>query len=54
MPFGLKNAPATFQRLINNVITGLNGCKAYIDDVILYSDTWEEHLQLIHDFFERI
>ena len=44
MPFGLKNAPATFQRLISGVIASLNGCEAYIDDVLLYSDSWEERL----------
>lgn len=54
MPFGMKNSPATFQRLINKVIPGLHGCEAYIDDVIIYSDTWEEHLQIIRKFFERL
>ena len=39
MPFGMKNAPATFQRLINTVISGLEGCSAYIDNVVMYSDT---------------
>jgi len=32
LPFGLRTAPATFQRLINNIIAGINGCKAYLDD----------------------
>ena len=44
MPFGMKNAPAMFQRLINTVIAGLEGCGAYIDDVVIYSDTWEQNL----------
>ena len=35
MPFGMQNAPATFQRLINSVIAG---CEAYFDDVVIYSD----------------
>ena len=48
MPFGMKNAPATFQRLINTVISGLEGCSAYIDDVVVYSDTWEEHLKHLY------
>ena len=34
MPFSMKNAPAMFQHLINTIITGLEGCSAYIDDVI--------------------
>ena len=44
MPFGLKNAPATFQRMINHLWNDLNACEAYIDDVIVHSDTFQEHL----------
>lgn len=54
MPFGMKNAPATFQRMINHLIKDLEGCKAYIDDVIIFSDNWEDHLQRIHAFFTRM
>ena len=54
MPFGMKNSPATFQRLVNNVICGLDGCDAYIDDVIIYSDSWSDHLQRIRNFFDRL
>ena len=38
MPFGMKNSPATFQRLKNMIITGLDNCKAYIDDAIIYNE----------------
>jgi hypothetical protein len=44
MPFGMRNAPATFQRMINNVIKGLDCCAAYIDDLIVCSDSFEDHL----------
>ena len=54
MPFGMKNSPGTFQRLVNKVISGLDGVVVYIDDVIIYSDTWEEHLRLIRTFFDRL
>ena len=54
MPFGMKNSPATFQRLVNNVICGLDGCDAYIDDIIIYSDSWSDHLQRIRQFFDRL
>ena len=54
MPFGMKNSPATFQRLINLLIAGLDGVDAYIDDVILFSDSWEHHLRIIKDFFDRL
>ena len=43
MPFGMKNYQATFQRLMNKTISGLEGCECYEDDVIIQSDGWEEH-----------
>ena len=49
MPFGMKNSPATFQRLVNNVICGLDGCDAYIDDIIIYSNSWR-----IRKFLDRL
>ena len=54
MPFGMKNAPATFQRLVNQLIGDLEGCGGYIDDIIVYSDTWEQHLLRIRALFERL
>ena len=54
MAFGMKNSPATFRRLVNKVISGLDGVGGYIDDVIIYSDTWEQHLRLIRTFFDRL
>ena len=53
MPFGMKNSPASFQRLVNSLIFNLDGCKAYIDDTIIYSEKWEQHLQTIRTFFDR-
>ena len=50
----MKNSPATFQRLVNKVISGLDGVGAHIGDVIIYNDTWEEHLRLIRSFFDRL
>ena len=54
MPFGMQNAPATFQWLINGVIADVLGCKAYIDDVIIYSDSWSAHLNQIRKFFDNL
>ncbi|XP_048044029.1 uncharacterized protein LOC125266937 isoform X1 [Megalobrama amblycephala] len=54
MPFGVRNAPATFQRLVNRVLSGLRGCEAYLDDVVLYSSSWLEHLAQIRELFERL
>ena len=46
MPFGFCNAPATFQRLMQNCLGELNLTYAlvYLDDVLVFSDTEKEHL----------
>ena len=44
MPFGMKNAPVTFQRIINKVISDLNYCFAYIANLIVCSDSWLDHM----------
>ena len=45
LPSGLKNAPATFQRLMVIVLTGLQRTEffVYLGDIVLYADTLEEH-----------
>ena len=46
MPFGMKNAPATFQRMVDQLLGGLQSFAcAYLDDIAIYSDTWEAHLE---------
>ncbi|XP_066939693.1 uncharacterized protein [Macrobrachium rosenbergii] len=52
MPFGMKNAAATFQRLMNTLVYGLEGCVVYIDDIVIYSDDWGTHLKRIRALFE--
>lgn len=54
MPFGVRNAPATFQRLVNTVLSGLSGCEAYLEDIVVYSISWVKHIQQLHTVFRRL
>jgi hypothetical protein len=54
MPFGMKNAPATFQRMVNQITSDIPGCECYIDDLIVYSQTWDEHVQQIQLLFQKL
>ena len=55
MPFGLCNAPATFQHLMQNTLGELNltYCVIYLDDVIIFGHTEEEHLEHLRFVFKR-
>ena len=55
MPFGLQGAPATFQRMMDRMLDGLeNEAGAYIDDLVVFSETWREHLQHLEDVLKRL
>lgn len=56
MPFGLANAPATFQRLMTKVLEDLipNKCLVYMDDVIVHSKTLEEHRTHLKEVFDKL
>ncbi|KAK7918866.1 hypothetical protein WMY93_010150 [Mugilogobius chulae] len=54
MPFGVRNAPATFQRLVNLVLRGVPGCDAYLDDIVVHSKSWDEHICQLREVFERL
>ncbi|GFY29442.1 retrovirus-related Pol polyprotein from transposon 412 [Trichonephila clavipes] len=56
MPFGLCNAPATFERLMETMLKGLTfeACLIYLDDVIIGGRTFEEHLQNIQKVLSKL
>lgn len=54
LAFGLHGAPASFQRLMDQVLQGLTFTAAYLDDIVIYSNTWEQHLQHIQEVLQRL
>ena len=54
MPFGLVNAQATFQRLMDNILLGTKNTESYIDDCIVYSQDFENHLSDLRCILERL
>ena len=56
MPFGLTNAPATFMRAMNNLFVDLldKGVVVFLDDILIYSTTLEQHLALLRQVFDRL
>ena len=54
VPFGLAQAPAYFQKLINDVLKGCNFAMGYLDDIIIYSRSEKEHLEHLEEIFIRL
>jgi cleavage and polyadenylation specificity factor subunit 1 len=54
MPFGLRNAGCTFQRLMDRALAGLNNAFWYLDDIIVASKSVQEHVENLCGLFERL
>lgn len=54
MPFGIKTASAIFTRLMRTLLHGIPNTVHYIDDVLIATATWEEHLVTLKQLFQRI
>ena len=54
VPFGLAQAPAYFQKLINDILKGCNFAMGYLDDIIIYSRSEKEHLEHLEEIFSRL
>ena len=56
VPFGLCNSPITFSRLMDCILAGLHWetCLFFLDDIIVFAATWEEHLDHLLEVFERL
>ena len=54
VPFGLAQAPAYFQHLMNQVLDNCSFAMTYLDDIIIFSKTEEQHLAHIEEIFKRL
>ena len=56
MPFGLANAPRTFQNMMNEILRDLLDVRVvvYIDDILIYSSTIEEHQKMVKEVLSRL
>ena len=56
MPFGMKSAGATFQRMMNCILSGLIGtwCLVYLDDVIVFGESLREHNLRLREIFQKL
>ena len=53
-PFGLVQAPAYFQRLVNKVLSGLTFAFGYLDDILIFSPDMETHLEHLRSLFVKL
>ena len=54
MPFGLVNAPATFSRMMRMMLRGMSNVCNFIDDILVHTKTWEEHINTLDGLFNRL
>ena len=54
MPFGMMNAGATFQRLMDQTLLGSKGAESYVDDILVFSHTFDEHLRRLRLVFHGL
>eukprot|EP00112_Aurelia_sp_Birch-Aquarium-sp1_P003583 Seg1402.7 transcript_id=Seg1402.7/GoldUCD/mRNA.D3Y31 product="Transposon Ty3-G Gag-Pol polyprotein" pseudo=true protein_id=Seg1402.7/GoldUCD/D3Y31 len=54
MPFGMANSAATLVRAMRKLLAGLDNIDGYIDDILIHTRTWEEHMQALREFFSRM
>ena len=53
-PFGLVNSGASFCRMMRMVLNGMRNTESFVDDVWIYTNTWEEHMMEVEEFLSRI
>ena len=54
MPFGMVNSGMTMTRAVRRLLEGMDNVVDYIDDLLMHTKTWEEHLQVLEELFKRL
>ena len=54
LPFGLVNAPAVFSRMMRKLLEGINHVVNYIDDILIFTDTFEQHIETVGKVLKRL
>ena len=54
MPFGMVNSGATLVRGLRKILEEMPGVRSYIDNIVIYSDSWEDHLRMLKELFGRV
>ena len=54
MPFGLCNSQSTFQRLMDQALRGATNVESFVDDILVFSNSFEEHLIHLEEVFRRL
>ena len=53
MPFGMVNSRMTITRAVRRLLEGMDNVVDYIDDLLVHTKTWEEHIQVLEELFKR-
>ena len=54
MPFGMVNSGATLVKGLRKIVEGKTGVGSYIDDIVIYSDSWEDDIRTLKELFGRL
>ena len=54
MPFGMVNSGATFQRLMDMTLQGIKSAESYVDDILIFSESFNDHMKHLREVFRRL
>ena len=54
MPFGLMNSAASFNRMVRKLLKNMKNIDGYVDDILIHTKTWEDHLQVVGELLNRL